>query len=224
MNDDYEPALVKARKLAASADPANGGSPGEVENARQALKRLCDRYGLSPERLDEEARRKLGFAVVSPDPTHKPWKDVMLLKLAVQILRYVVGESGNNVREWDLHRQKRKYAKAGRRKGFTCEIWIVEANVTALEHEEWQECFMHYAPYFIETRKRLKEQAAAARRAVKLAASAFINQHDIFPPDVEETTGGDLQRLQDLMMAMRCVQGETWERKAGALSGGMLLN
>lgn len=218
-HDNYEPALVKARKLAALADPASGASKGEIENAQRMLEAHCERHGITAEKLKASNRKRLGIVCISIH--HKPTKDLDLSSIAAQILRFVVGENVNKIR--DLYVEMVTILASPKSKK-RVKVYRITAMVTELEHEEWRECFDHYAPEFVETRKKLRANQKLANRALKMARAAFVNQHSIFPPDVEKSDQeSSLEEMLALRMAMGCVQGEAWERKSGKLTGDVLM-
>lgn len=228
MSDSYEPALVKARKLAAMADPTNGGARGEVENARRALKALCDRHGITPEKLAQSSRRRRQLPVVVKSAMWKPKQDMELTRLAVGLLRFVLDESGKGVRDfevWDGECLQPVPIKERNGKGTkgVRKIYVVSAMLTDLEFENWRECFDHYALQFVAAAKELNAALARARRARKALANAFANKYHLFPSDAEEGGSLSTEQLQALLEAMGQVKGDKWQRTAKLEQQGFLL-
>lgn len=105
-------------------------------------------------------------------------------------------------------------------------IYVLRAEVTDLEYDEWRDCFHHYAEDFWESSLELKQQAKIATRAAKMALEGFVNQHGIFPPSPERSGKGDLSpdELAALIAAMQGSKGERFTRGRSKLQpGGLLL-
>lgn len=207
--DVFESLRMKARKLAALAARGVGG---EREAAAQKLQALLARHGLTLESLEAGERRWCELECVH-DPV-KPTKDRDLLRLAAQCLVYVMGRSVHKEGEGRVRSVMSAKGRV-RRHSF----WVLKAELTDAEFEDWSECFAWYAPAFVKSRQRL-------RRALKQAFVGFIHAHDIFPPPEDDNqakplTADERQALRD---AMRHAEGEAWQRPAGKLQqGGFLL-
>lgn len=209
MSNEFESALMKARKLAALA---SAGVGGERENAVRMLEAHLTRHGLTMAALSDESRITRSLACVL-DPK-KPTRDMDLRALGTQTLCFVLGKRPKHIKHTTFEIDTTKLFP-GKRTRF----YMIEAELTELEHEDWQACFKHYAPSFVATRTKL-------RRAVKMALSGFIHQHDIFPPDDSETESKPLTRAQieALISAMKQSGGDKWDRPAGRLEqGGFML-
>lgn len=106
-------------------------------------------------------------------------------------------------------------------------IYVIEAEVTDLEFEEWRDCFHHYAADFWETAEDLKREARAAAKAAKMALTGFVCRHGIFPPeedDGKEDKPMSPERLAALIAAANAARGEGFVRGRGKLEqGGLLL-
>lgn len=202
MNHEFESALMKARKLAALAAAGVGG---ERENAVRMLEAHLTRHGLTMAALGDESRQMRGLACVLD--AKKPTKDKELRDLGAQTLAYILGRRVKHIKH-AVFVVKTPLLKPGKITSF----FLIEADLTELEHEDWLACFQHYAPSFVATRIKL-------RRAVKMPLSGFLHQHDIFPPDDEEEESKPLSRaeIEALIAAMKQSTGDKWDRPAGRL-------
>lgn len=205
MSDGFESARMKAMKLAALA---SAGVGGERENALRMLEAHLKRHGLTMAALGDDGRcERMLHCVV--DMRH-PTKDTGLLELAGQCLAYV------------LNKQKLRYRSRtlpihvlGKKKS----CFVVIADLTAAEHEDWVACFTHYAPDFVKTRKQLRD-------ALRMAFKGFIHKHGIFPESDGEGDSKPLtiEQMIAMMAAMNMSTGEKWDRPAGRLEqGGFML-
>lgn len=222
MSDNYEPIIVKARALAAVADPANGASHGEQNNAAQALKRLLERHGLNLGDISEEHKAKHQLeCIVSNREKITLATSERLLRLAAQIARYVSGR--NTITIWKF---KSAYyiSQRGLKPDLEVRCWVAEAELTRGEAADWKECFMHYARLFVKMQLSLDDAVKQAKKAQKLGLCAFANKFDLFPPDASTSPGKlDLARLAAQMAAMNHVKGDRWQKKAGSLEGQLML-
>lgn len=202
MSDGFESARMKELKLAALASRGVGG---EAEVAQRKLAKHLEAHGLTLEMLSVSTRsERMLHCVVD---LNKATKDTGLVKLAGQCLGYVLNESA-------LHYSSR-VVKLGKR---SC--YVVKAELTDLEFEDWTNCFCHYAPLFVASRKNLQ----AALRACFLG---FIYKHKVFAqrPDAADD-GKPLTPAQmaALIAAMHSAEGDKWERPTGRLEqGGFML-
>lgn len=209
MSDEFESVRMKALKLAALAA---AGVDGERENAVRMLEAHLARHGLTMAALSDESRKMRSLACVLD--AKKPTKDSDLRDLGAQTLSYVLGRRVKHIKH-AVYVVNTTLLKPGKRTRF----FLIEAELTELEHEDWRACYMHYAPSFVATRQKL-------RRAVKMALSGFTHQHDIFPPNDEEEEGKSLSRaeIEALIAAMKQSTGDKWDRPAGRLEqGGFML-
>lgn len=209
MSEAFESARMKARKLAALA---TAGVDGERENAIRLLEAHLKKHGLTMAALSDEVRIKRSLACVI-DPK-KPTKDKELRDLGAQTLAYVLAKRLKHIKHAVFVIDTTKLFPGKRTRFF-----MIEAELTELEFEDWVACFRHFAPSFVATRIKL-------RRAVKMALSGFIHQHEIFPPDDEDVESKPLTRaeIEALIAAMKQSSGDKWERPAGRLEkGGFML-
>lgn len=93
MTSDFDSILAKARKLAALADPANGGSEGERENAQRMLEAHLQRHDIALEGLQAERIARRELIVRTNRKTDKPGLHAKLRVLAINLFWYVVGDS-----------------------------------------------------------------------------------------------------------------------------------
>lgn len=203
MNEHYESALMKARKLAALA---SGGVEGERENAQEALRRHLERHGLRLEQLRTDERRERMLPCF--DARKKPVVNKDLIKLGVQCLSYVLNES---VKVSTMkHLFPWKTAKGGRRQVLG---GVIVTELTDLEMEDWVACFAHFMPDFLASQKKL-------RAALKQCLSGFIYQHGIFPERSGEGADSMMtpEQLEALIAAMQGAQGSKWKRPVGRLA------
>ncbi len=199
---NFESLRMKARKLAALAARGVGG---EREAAAQKLQAFLARHGLTLESLEAGERRWCELECVV-DPT-RPTKDNDLARLAVQCLVYVM--QCDVPREAALRPRMIETSKGRRRKA---QFWVMRAQLTPPEFEDWVACFGCHAPAFVKCRQRL-------RLALKRALSGFIHSHGIFPPPNADDKAKPLSaaELQALLDVMRSSEGKKWERPAGRL-------
>ena len=203
MNEQYESALMKARKLAALAA---GGVEGERENAQEALRRHLERHGLRLEQLrtDDRLDRDLDCWM----PGTKPLARMDVVALAVQCLVFVMNQK---VKCFQVRSRREWQDRKGKRLWVPC--LFVRATLTELEFEDWKACFLHFLPDFLESHRRMK-------LALKQCLNGFVHQHRIFRERLEgEVAECDLSReqIEALIAAMRGAQGSRWERTAGRL-------
>jgi len=202
MSAEFESARMKALKLAALATRGVGG---EAEVARRKLAEHLERPGLTLDMLSVSARseRMLHCTV----DLNKATKDIGLMKLAGQCLGYVLNDSA-------LHYVSR-VVKLGKR---SC--YVVKAELTDLEFEDWTNCFCHYAPLFVASRKNLQA-------ALKACFLGFIHKHKVFaqrPDDADDGKPLTPAQLAALLAAMHSAEGDKWERPSGRLElGGFML-
>lgn len=202
MSDEFESAHMKALKLAALASRGVGG---EAEVAQRKLAQHLEAHGLTLEMLSESRRsERMLHCVVD---LNKATKDTGLMKLAGQTLGYVLNDSA-------LHYSSR-VVKLGRR---SC--YVVKAELTDLEFEDWTNCFCHYAPLFVASRKNLQS-------ALRACFLGFIHKHKVFaqrPDDADEGKPLTPAQMAALMTAMHSAEGDKWERPSGRLEqGGFML-
>ncbi|WP_395741050.1 hypothetical protein [Prosthecobacter sp.] len=204
MNEVYESALMKARKLAALAAAGVGG---ERANALEMLERHLRRHRLSLDdlRTDDRKRRVLECF----DVKRKPMVNADLAALGVQCLAYVLNEpvkchTGNKAFPWvsGKGRKAKPYAYGS----------VLIADLTDMEEEDWRACFGHFMPDFLATQKAMKA-------ALKKCLSGFVHQHQIFRDTREGEEGPMLseEELEALAAAMGQAQGSKWKRPAGRL-------
>jgi len=200
--DVFESLRMKARKLAALAARGVGG---EKQTAQAKLEAFLTRWNMTLESLDAGERRERELACVL-DPA-KPCKDLQLARLAGQCLAYVLGQKSQH-RTFICQRGKTNA------KGRVVKVsfYVLRAELTDAEFEDWEACFQCYAPSFESTRVRL-------RRALKQALHGFVHAHDIFPPQDSDGKAKPLSpaELQALIDAMRQAQGDKWKRPAGRI-------
>lgn len=209
MKQPHEAVLAKARKLAALADPRNGGTFGEISAARAALARHMEQHGLTPQDIDPAERTEHYldcWPVGRPRP--KACKD--LLKLAVQCLAFV---TGTQQKIWPHDR----IITPGKR---PVKIYVAKAKCTPREAAEWQACFAHYAPALLDSLDDARAKVAQARRILQHTLSGFIHRHDIFPAPTGESGPSQLTEAEiaAICAAMHAARGHKWERPAGALT------
>lgn len=202
MSDGFESARMKALKLAALASRGVGG---EAEVARRKLAKHLEAHGLTLEMLSVTTRsERMLHCVVD---LNKATKDTGLVKLAGQCLGYVLNESALQYSS--------RVVKLGKR---SC--YVVKAELTDLEFEDWTNCFCHYAPLFVASRKNLQ----AALRACFLG---FIHKHKVFaqrPAAADDGKPLTPAQMAALMTAMHSAEGDKWERPAGRIEqGGFML-
>lgn len=200
MNDAYESALMKARKLAALA---SGGVEGERENAQRMLELHLQKHGLRLEQLRRDERWVRTLPCF--DARKKPVMNKDLVSLGVQCLSFVMNA------KVQVQAGKMKFDWKGKR------VWggFVDAELTDLEWEDWVACYAHFMPDFLATQKRMRE-------ALKQCLNGFIHQHGIFR---ERGTDEDVrdsmmtpEQLEALIAAMKGAQGSKWQRPAGRLA------
>lgn len=218
----YESILAKCRKLAALADPNNGGSEGETENAKAMLERLMAEYSITAADFDPAHRKPYDLLCVSRRLRTKPVKEKQLVQLAAQCLGLVTGDPAASVRcrivDYFTPQRGLKPDKLWR-------VYEVTAEVTEAEAQEWQECFQHYIEDFLETIAELRQQVRAANRALKFALHGFACRHNIFAPSNETESEKPLppEKLAAILAAAQASKGEKWQRKAGQIDDGFFL-
>lgn len=206
MSEAFESVRMKALKLAALASRGVGG---EAETAQRKLTEHLSKHGLTLEMLSESARKeRMLHCVVNPA---QPVKDSALLNLGGQCLAYVLNEHKFKYRS-------RVLPIHGFGKKKSC--YVIVADLTDLEFEDWVAFFQHYAPLFVSSRKDMRD-------ALRMAFKGFIHKHHIFADpgdDIEEGKPLTLAQMQALIAAMQMAQGDKWERPAGRLEqGGFML-
>jgi hypothetical protein len=204
MSAEFETARMKARKLAALAARGVGG---ERETAQHMLARHLKVHGLSLRDLADEEQRQARDLDAGPCPA--ALKNDMTGLLA-NCLAFVLQH-----RVLIVTGLARVDKAKGRKRAGKVRHLIACAELTQAELEDWKECFEHYRPAFLETRKRLH---LAARKAL----DGFLSQHNIFAPS--DGGGADLspEELEALIAAMRASSGETWQRTAKLAPGNLL--
>jgi hypothetical protein len=217
---EFESRLATARKLSALANPANGGLPGEIDNARRMLAQHLEKYGLTPEMLSTQDRRRRDIECISLLRGQKPVCNLDLVRLAKQCLAFVVGEN----RAVYYHKADHFTPQKGPKPDKRWRIYIAEAEVTELEYEEWRACFQHYVLDFLASKEDLKQKVKLAQAACKVALEGFIHRHQIFPPSSQRAAKGlSPDELAALIAALTSARGEAWQRPAGKLDTGRLL-
>lgn len=213
----YESILLKARKLAAMADPANGAAPAEIEAAEKALAELVARYHIKPDDLDESKREMRLLICKSRFRDQPPKLDKNLAYFARVCFAYIVGDINRKTRifQTEIELPTRGLAVKMR------QVHAVEAFCTECEYSEWKECFEHYAPDFIEMNDELRREKAQAAFNFKHSWSNFCGENDIMPPlpDAPEPTLADKLKAMSLPKAPKV---SPWQ-KGGKLAGSNLL-
>lgn len=211
MNECYESALMKARKLAALA---SGGVEGERVNAQRLLEAHLRKHGLRLEQLRTDDRTERWLPCF--DAQKRPVVDQDLWKLGIQCLSYVLNEK---VRV----KVMRKHMPWKSKQGKSCKAWgaFIVTDLTELEWEDWIVCFHHFRPHFEASQKRIRDM-------LKACLSGFIQKHDIIremPAEEMKDSRLTPKQLEALIAAMRMAQGEGWTRPKGRLeqSGFMLV-
>lgn len=177
----YESVLALARKLAAVADPANGATPGERENAAAKLAKLCEDHNLSPDRLDPAKRKPRELVVVTRwyGQDQPPKRDAKLAEFAIRCLWNVVGEmrEAHRVRD-DVEMPTRGMAVKLR------QCYSIRAECTDLEYSEWKDMWDHFAPYMYDHLQELRAEASQAKHALKMGVPTFCAKNEIsLPPE-----------------------------------------
>ena len=175
----YDSIIARAHKLLAlSVNIA--AAPGEAENAKKLFAEHCDRYNITMDDLNAEARAWRGFQVVCRDKeTFPPRRDMQLFNLARVCMAYVCGDINRPYR-----RIKSEYEMETRGmipvKFLQC--YEIEAKVTEREYFDWKDCFSHYRDDFMEEVRERRADVRNAQTRLKFAWAAFCEVNDIVPP------------------------------------------
>lgn len=222
---EFESVLAKARKLASVANPANGAAQGEMENAAKALEALLKKHGITLESISAERRSMRGVKCISSFRKHRPSKDIDLSRLCAQCLRHVTGNShqemecctGKITVESKASKRKIKFREV--------EIFVIYAEVTDLEYQEWCEAYLHYAGQLKDMMAALRKEVRLAQKAVKAGLEGFVNRHGIFAEDAQDSPEKEhtTESLEAFLRAFQSAKGETWIRKGGYLQEELFL-
>ena len=221
---DFESIIAKCRKLAALADPNNGGAPGEIAAAQEKLRALMLAHNLTPADFDPAHRESFSLLCVSRTPGAKPVKERKLVNLAIHCLAMVLDSWSVSLpfRLVDYYEEQK-----GNKPPKLRRVYSVQATLTEAEFLEWRECFEHYVDAFLSTMAALRKQARAAAAAVKKGHAGFIIKHSIFPssprPGDDVTKPLSEDEAASIYAAMEAAHGTTWERKAAYLAPSHLL-
>lgn len=201
----FESLRMRAIKLAAMAARGEGN---EAEIAKQRLKELMERYGLTEALLTDEVRTEIRIdAVVNDD---RPCVDKDLTQLAVNCLAFVLQRADLNADP--VRCQVCVWTRTGCNKPTdkvrTRRYQAVHARLTAAEAEDWKACYEFYKPAFLALRKHLRLQ-------LKKGMVAFLNKHGLAP----KGSGGPSSalapaELSAIMSAMSSVSGDSWQQGA----------
>lgn len=204
---EYESTLAKARKLLALATRGVGG---EAANARALLDAHLQRHGLTLEALADAKRTMRELKCVSRFKKDKPSRNLDLVRLAVQVLKHVTGDGKRRFR---VIKGEIFIPQRGLKADKSYRIYLVGAEVTELEWQDWFDCFDHYAPDFLALQTELIERRRTATLAAKMALSGFCHRYDIFPPSESEREEGEEispEKAAALIAAMRAAGGSKW--------------
>lgn len=219
---DFESILAKARKLAALAAADSGAEEGERANAQRMLEEHLTRHDITLEALKQQQIKRREMDVCSLRKTDKPCLHVKLRNLAVNLFWYVVGDSKRAVyyRRGEVYRPTR-----GPGPDQTFRVWVVLADCTELEFEDWKACFYHFAPAYLDSEAELRNNIKALQKALKSMLGIFVNKHHILPPDAKQCRKEPtMEEMLAAMIARQAVKGERWERPTARLEqGGFLL-
>jgi len=212
---DFESILVKARKLAALAAADSGATEGERANAQRMLEEHLARHDITQESLKQQQMKRRELDVCSLRKTDKPGLHAKLRALAANLFWYVVGDSKRAVyyRKGELSRPSR-----GAGPDQTFRVWVVLADCTELEFEDWRACFYHFAPSYLDSEAELRANIKALQKAMSRLLGIFVNTHRILPPDAKMSRKEPtMEEMLAAMIARKAVKGERWERPAGRL-------
>lgn len=207
--------LAKERKLAALAAPESGASEGERANAQRMLDALLERANITTETLSQDTTQRRKLIVHTQRRGDVPSLNKALRQLAVQLFWYVVGDSKRPVfwgtQDWEILTRGLKAPKSKR-------VYVVVADCTELEHEDWTACFHHYAPAYLASEKEIKESIAAMQAALRKMLGVFVNKHGILPPDAPQSKREPtFAEMMAAYLASQNIKGEKWQRPAGRL-------
>lgn len=229
MNHKYESTLAKARKLAAILDPKANASEGERRNAATMLDGLCAKHGINLATLlanaDKQTRElecRAYSTLGDPEPlTAKA--DMDFAALALACLRKITNNADH---DFKLFERKIPYGKRGK----AHKLILIRAEVTAVEFDDWRECFLHYSPILARAQRKAKaeiEQAAKMVREKKkvlaMVAKAVLNEYDIFADDTPVNAASlSPEDIAYWAAAAKGISGQEWQKKAGHLQSSHL--
>lgn len=197
----FESIRMKALKLAALAARGVGG---EAAAAQAKLEALLARPGMTLLDLVSEDSRQTRELDIIADPL-RPKLDKELRGLAGNCLAYVLQRSVSTVQCGSVIRRRSIMSRRGNIRWVR--YYVMQAELTAGELEDWEACFAHYKPSFLSTRKKLQA-------ALKAVLTGFLHQHDLFAPSAGDGPAAPLspQERAALLAAMRAAEGDRWTR------------
>jgi len=194
-----------ARKLEALSAPDSGATYAERRNASEKLERLLERHQLTLDDLASDRLYDVPFVCWSKGEA----------RLLIQCAFFVTD------RERLSRTEPRRWIKG--KPGKVTIMQITQADAADIEI-----CYNHYRQELEARVEDLNKKITEARTAIRNAPSAIIQRNKIFSShaggkdDDTPLTPAQLKKLQELIVAMRGLEANRWERPAGKVDSDRL--
>lgn len=201
MRGQFDTIKGLAQKLARLADADSGATDAERQNAASKLEALLQKHGLSADDIADEKLHNVAFVCASKA------EQQLLFNCAAFILN-----GGKFISTYPRRWKKGKSEP------------VTINGITHTQAADIRICFDHYRRELSQRVQTLENEIRTRRTMIRNAAAAIIQKNEIFPEREDEapTRKPNLKRLREVMLAMRGLDANRWEKPAGKVGDSQL--